>query len=184
MRWMPLLALQKSRPTFGMLGPGWKVWVVTLIGGLWSLLCSAQSCQGPTACALTTEADCCPDQLPLVRICALCGQGFMRECGPVIQNLPIVNQLTNPKPKSTKKPTLALHLAGGPCLGKGGTESQGPVYHHRCLWRHLLFILLLFWSAFPGPPEEHGHLAGLCGPGQTFCPLWATVSCPVIGPGL
>ena len=71
------------------------------------MLCSAQSCQGPTAWALTTEADCCPDQLPLVRICALRGQGFRRECGPVIQNLPIVNQLTNAKPKSTKRAMLS-----------------------------------------------------------------------------
>lgn len=104
---MPLLALQKSRPTFGNLGPGWKVWVVTLLGGHRRLLCSAQSCQGPTAWTLTTETECCPDQLPLVRICAPCGQGFTRERGPVKQNLPIVNQLTDPKPKSTKQAKLS-----------------------------------------------------------------------------
>lgn len=46
--------------------------------GHWSLLRSVRSCQGPTAWALTTGANCCSDQLLLVKTCAQCGQGFGR----------------------------------------------------------------------------------------------------------
>lgn len=108
--------------------------------------------RAPPAWALTTGAGCCRDQLPLLRSCAQSGQGFKRsqECGPVIQKSANWESIDKNQAKEHHVGSSSTHhLADGLCLGKGGPESQCPVYHHRCLLEAAPPHSSALWSAFP-----------------------------------